>query len=484
MDTDSPRTSSTTALPASRLRPLIVLTALVGGLLAGGTGTAAAQTPSPDPTAGTGSAQIPSPDPTGRIPGPAGPPVPPELAAAIAYAQCVPGGPTSGDTAVANRVRPQMNGPRLGRSVNAYNVSCARIITSTTKGRGLDKRAAVIAVTTAITESTLHNYTQAVDHDSLGLFQQRPSQGWGTPAQLVDPVYATNAFLNAMLRKFPNNSWMSGDIGAICQKVQVSAVPSAYAREVHDAQLLVDALWSGSPDLGVLNFHLSDSQTSNVETRPVINYGNSPMIPIRGDWDGDGKDTVSAYDPTSGRFYISNNPASGQHEYAFMYGNPNAVPLVGDWDGDGKDNVGVRMGITFYLRTSPVTSGTETTQSVAYGDGPMIPAVGDWDGDGKDTVSAYDPRSGRFYISNNPASGQHEYAFMYGNPNAVPLVGDWDGDGKDNVGVRMGNTFYLRTSPVTTGTETTHAVAYGDGTDLPITGDWDGDGKASQGVVR
>ncbi|MBG0828703.1 CHAP domain-containing protein [Planomonospora sp. ID67723] len=241
---------------------------------------------------------------------------------------------------------------------------------------------------------------------------------------------------------------------------------------------------SGSPDLGVLNFHLSDSQTSNVETRPVINYGNSPMIPIRGDWDGDGKDTVSAYDPRSGRFYISNNPASGQHEYAFMYGNPNAVPLVGDWDGDGKDNVGVRMGITFYLRTSPVTSGTETTQSVAYGDGPMIPAVGDWDGDGKDTVSAYDPRSGRFYISNNPASGQHEYAFMYGNPNAVPLVGDWDGDGKDNVGVRMGNTFYLRTSPVTTGTETTHAVAYGDGTDLPITGDWDGDGKASQGVVR
>ncbi|WP_204069963.1 hypothetical protein, partial [Planobispora siamensis] len=244
MNTEHPRSRP----GAPRVRPLITLAALVGGLLAGGTGTAAAQ--DPDPAPATGTAQDPSPAPTGRIPGPAGPPVPPELAAALAYAACVPGGPTAADTAVANQVRPHMNGPRMGRAVNAYNVSCARIITSTTKGRGLDKRAAVIAVTTAITESTLHNYTVAVDHDSLGLFQQRPSQGWGTPAQLVDPVYATNAFLNAMLRKFPNNSWMSGDIGAICQKVQVSALPNAYAREVHDAQLLVDALWNGSPNLG------------------------------------------------------------------------------------------------------------------------------------------------------------------------------------------------------------------------------------------
>ncbi|WP_283137938.1 hypothetical protein, partial [Rhizohabitans arisaemae] len=214
---------------------LMVLTALVGGLLAAGTGTAAAQAPSPTPT------------PTAAIPGPAGPPVPAAMAATLASAACVPGGETSDDAAIANQLRPQMNGPRLGRSVNAYNVSCARIVTTTTRSRNLDKRAAVIAVTTAITESTLHNYTVAVDHDSLGLFQQRPSQGWGTPAQLTDPVYATNAFLNAMLRRFPNNGWMSGDIGAICQTVQVSAVPDAYAREVHDAQLLVDALWNSAP---------------------------------------------------------------------------------------------------------------------------------------------------------------------------------------------------------------------------------------------
>ncbi|MEU9887164.1 CHAP domain-containing protein [Sphaerisporangium sp. NPDC051011] len=240
----------------------------------------------------------------------------------------------------------------------------------------------------------------------------------------------------------------------------------------------------GGSDLGVLDFYLTDDQNSTVATRPVIHFGNSPMVPISGDWDGDGKDTVSAYDPTSGRFFISNNPAGGQAEYTFVYGDPGAVPFVGDWDGDGKDNVGVRMGNGFYMRTSPVTSATETTQSVAYGDAPMIPLAGDWDGDGKDTVSAYDPASGRFFISNHPATGQAEYTFLYGDSGAVPFVGDWDGDGKDNVGVRMGSGFYMRTSPVTSATETTHLVSYGDAGDLPVIGDWDGDGKDSQGIVR
>ncbi|MFG1613256.1 GH25 family lysozyme [Nonomuraea wenchangensis] len=245
------------------------------------------------------------------------------------------------------------------------------------------------------------------------------------------------------------------------------------------------AFAAGGNSLGVLDFYLSDSQSSSVATRPVVHYGNSPMVPIRGDWNGDGKDTVSAFDPTTATFFISDTPESGQASYTFRYGDPGAVPFVGDWDGDGKDNVGVRMGLTFYMRTSPVTSGTETTTSVAYGDPGMLPVVGDWNGDGKDTVSAYDPKSGTFYISDTPQTGQAAYVVRYGDANAVPLAGDWDGDGKDNIGVRMGIGFYLRTSPVTSATETTVSVPYGDGgAELPITGDWDGDGKDSQGVVR
>jgi hypothetical protein len=201
-------------------------------------------------------------------------PMPAEVAAALAFAQCRPGGATAADAVVADLVRPQMNGVRMGSAVNAYNISCARTITEVVLGRGMAQRAAVIAVTTAITESTLHNYTEAADHDSLGLFQQRPSQGWGTPAQVTDPIYATNAFLNAMLAKFPNNSWMSGDIGAICQRVQVSAFPDAYQHEVHDAQLIVDALWVPSAP--------SNAQSSVVR---VV------------DFTGDGKTDIAAQYP-------------------------------------------------------------------------------------------------------------------------------------------------------------------------------------------
>jgi hypothetical protein len=408
-------------------------------------------------------------------------------AAAIPFTACVPGGPTSGDTAIADQLRPAMNGPRLGRSLTAYSISCARAIVQTTRARGLDQRAAVIAVTTAITESSLHNYTQPVDHDSLGLFQQRPSQGWGTPSQLIDPGYATNAFLNAMLRKYPGNRWMTGDIGAICQQVQGSADPGAYALEVHDAQLITGALWAGHPDLGVLDFYLSDDPQSHVQTRPVVHYGNSPMVPIVGDWDGDGADTVSAYDPTSGRFYLSSNPVTGTAQINIMYGNPGAKPLVGDWDGDGKDNIGVRMGNTFYLRTTPVDQPAETTATVAYGDPGDTPVVGDWDGDGKDNVGVYRPGLFRFYLRMNPntSTGETTRVVPYGNPNADPLIGDWDGDGKDNVGVRMGNTFAFRTSPVSSDTETTTSDAYGNGAgEIPIVGDWNADNKDTQGIVR
>jgi hypothetical protein len=138
--------------------------------------------------------------------------------------------------------------------------------------------------------------------------------------------------------------------------------------------------------IGVLEFYLSDSLTSGVSTRPVIHYGNSPMVPIVGDWNGDGTDTVSTYNPANAKFYLSDTPETGQASRTITYGNPNVIPIVGDWDGDGKDNIGVRMGNTFYMRTSPVTSDTETTTTIAYGNGGTeLPVIGDWNNDGKDT---------------------------------------------------------------------------------------------------
>ena len=74
------------------------------------------------------------------------------------------------------------------------------------------------------------------DHDSLGLFQQRPSMGWGSVDQVMDPVYSTTAFYLA-LKRVPG--WESMAVTVAAQRVQRSAFPYAYAQWETDANALV-----------------------------------------------------------------------------------------------------------------------------------------------------------------------------------------------------------------------------------------------------
>ena len=87
----------------------------------------------------------------------------------------------------------------------------AAIITAIAMKRGLPARAATIAIATAIQESGMINISHG-DRDSLGLFQQRPSQGWGTPEQILDPVYSTNAFYDALIKV---DNYTEGEITAV-----------------------------------------------------------------------------------------------------------------------------------------------------------------------------------------------------------------------------------------------------------------------------
>jgi hypothetical protein len=99
-------------------------------------------------------------------------------------------------------------------------------------------RAEEIAVATSLQESKLYNLDVAVDHDSLGLFQQRPSSGWGTPAQLNDPAYAARAFYNVLVQDTSDY----GCLTCAAQRVQVSAFPDAYAQWEGLATTIVAAL--------------------------------------------------------------------------------------------------------------------------------------------------------------------------------------------------------------------------------------------------
>jgi hypothetical protein len=98
----------------------------------------------------------------------------------------------------------------------------------------LSPYAATIAVATSMQESKLQNLNVAVDHDSLGLFQQRPSTGWGAPDQLEDPNYAATAFLKSL----PSN-YQSMQLDDAAQQVQRSFDGQLYAQWEDQASHIV-----------------------------------------------------------------------------------------------------------------------------------------------------------------------------------------------------------------------------------------------------
>ncbi|MFI6082654.1 hypothetical protein ACIBBB_17040 [Streptomyces sp. NPDC051217] len=104
--------------------------------------------------------------------------------------------------------------------------------------RGMPERAVTIALATALQESALRNIDHG-DRDSVGLFQQRPSKGWGTVEQILDPVYSAGKFY-AGLAEVPGYSRLP--LTEAAQRVQRSGFPQAYAKHEPDATLLSAAL--------------------------------------------------------------------------------------------------------------------------------------------------------------------------------------------------------------------------------------------------
>src|SRR4051812_13076132 len=119
----------------------------------------------------------------------------------------------------------------------------AATIAVVAKRLDLPDHAVTVALATALQEAKLHNYPFG-DRDSLGLFQQRPSQGWGKPAQLLTPAYAAEAFYEHLQHV---DSWETLPVAAAAQAVQHSADGTAYAQWEETARALARALTGEIP---------------------------------------------------------------------------------------------------------------------------------------------------------------------------------------------------------------------------------------------
>lgn len=127
----------------------------------------------------------------------------------------------------------------------------AALVAGTSVARGLPARAATIGLATALQESKLINIDYG-DRDSVGLFQQRPSQGWGTADEILDPVYSTNAFYDVLVEV---EGYEDMAVTDAAQTVQRSAYPDAYARHEMRSRAWASALTGNSP--GTLSCELA-----------------------------------------------------------------------------------------------------------------------------------------------------------------------------------------------------------------------------------
>ncbi|TWP50207.1 hypothetical protein FKR81_21075 [Lentzea tibetensis] len=346
---------------------------------------------------------------------------------------CQSGGPTQSDQAVASSLSGKLNG-RLKGGVNAYQMSCARAIVDVVKARGLDEHTAAIAITTTIVETNIKNLDGG-DRDSRGLFQQRPSMNWGTPEQVVDPVHATNEFINHLVKV---SNWHSKPIGEVCQDVQHSGTPTAYYGQAHDGEVIADALWgAGAPSKAALyssDFNGNGSTDYAVWRESDLMYnilfdsggeyvrdwGSPGEIPVAGDFNGNGNSDYVTFTQETGMWHILFDDGG---VYDRQWGNPGDIPVAGDFNGNGKSD---------YVTYRP----SDGTWHILFDDGGFyerqwgspgeIPVGGDFNGNGHSDYVTYSPEDGVWHILFDSGG---VYERQWGSPGEVPVSGDFNGNG-------------------------------------------------------
>lgn len=122
-------------------------------------------------------------------------------------------------------------------------------------------------------------------------------------------------------------------------------------------------------------------------------------------------------------------------DHVFHYGAAEDVPVAGDWNGDGIDTIGVFHGGRWHLDLDGNGRWSPADLAHQFGRAGDKPVTGDWNGDGRDDLGIY--RAGKWYLdtNGNDRLDAEDEVLQLGGPNDQPVVGDWDGDGRDEVGI-------------------------------------------------
>jgi hypothetical protein len=208
-------------------------------------------------------------------------------------------------------------------------------------------------------------------------------------------------------------------------------------------------------------------------------WGTAGDVPLRGDFDGDGKNDIAVWRPSTGQWFIIPSSNAGT-SIVQSWGTPGDIPVPGDYDGDGTTDLAVfrPSNGTWYI--IPSSTGSPIVQQ--WGTVGDIPVPGDYDGDRKTDIAVFRPSNGTWYIIPSGNSGT-PLIQPWGTNGDSPVPGDYDGDGITDLAVwRPSNgTWYI----IPSGNPGTPLIQpWGTNGDSPVPGDYDGDGITDVAVWR
>jgi hypothetical protein len=223
-----------------------------------------------------------------------------------------------------------------------------------------------------------------------------------------------------------------GDIAIDAEALAVAtqAVPSGIVNTYRRSEALLP------PPVPVGVFDPITGEWSIADTSGAVStffYGDPADLPLVGDWDCDGDDTVGMFRPSNGFVYLRNSNDFGVADVSFWYGIGGDVPFVGDWDGDGCDTLAVYRDGRVYLRNTLDTG--PANLSFFYGITTDVPFGGDWDDDGFDTVGLYRPSTGFVFLRNDLSAGLAHLEFYFGAAGDRVIASDWNSNGTDTVSI-------------------------------------------------